>query len=94
MISNSRNTNSPLSSEQRPQAALTGPQGKDTMTNHFEPVERKTHRTPDKYRRIAVRLTGRFSLREVAYIFEVSTSAVQQWEESGYAEPVHLTDTL
>jgi len=49
------------------------------MQEHFLPIERHTHRTPAKYRRIAVRLAEDFTLEEIAYLFRVTTGAVQHW---------------
>jgi len=46
---------------------------------NFLPVERTTHRTPQKHRRIAVRLAEKFTLQEVGYLFGVTTGAVQHW---------------
>jgi len=55
---------------------------KNRLSKHFRPIENPTHSTPAKYQRIAVRLTDRFTMREVAYLFGVTSSAVQAWVEA------------
>jgi len=49
------------------------------LSKHFRPIENPTHSTPAKYRRIAVRLTDKLTMREVAYLFGVTSSAIQAW---------------
>ena len=57
------------------------------MTEHFLPVERNTHQTPRKYRRIGVRLAQDYPLEEVAYLFGVTRHAVQKWTEDPENHP-------
>jgi len=51
------------------------------LIDHFSPIRRTTHRTPPKYRRIAVKLAKGYPLAEVGYLFGVSGAAVQKWVE-------------
>jgi len=57
------------------------------MKEHFLPVERHTHRTPRKYRRIGVRLAQDYPLEEVAYLFGVTRHAVQKWANDAENHP-------
>ena len=64
------------------------------MTEHFLPIERNTHRTPRKYRRVAVRLAQDYRLEEVAYLFGVTSGAVQKWTQDPENHPQDYVGTI
>jgi hypothetical protein len=60
---------------------------KGPIAKHFNPVETATHRTPSKYRRIAVALAKKMPVSDVAYLFGVSTTTIRDWSSDPANHP-------